>query len=218
MLVAGVVALTVSLVRKPAVAVVETPLSVDAARLTADARAQRSLADAARAELDSARSEWRAWLAAAGLDAQGDDPAAVRALLEELAERQRMLDEAARYREIAEREQNAADEWALRLVDAVRRYDDSAGQMVPLSEATALAARAKRDLDVARTAAAEHQQLTRDLEAARAERARLGRPPGRIRRHRAGSGCTSRARSASSALPALRALLGARARGSRRGA
>ena len=45
------------------------------------------------------------------------------------------------------REQDAAETWVVRLVDAVRRYDESAAQMPPLSEATALAARAKRDLE-----------------------------------------------------------------------
>ena len=87
-LLAGVVALAMTIARKPAAAPAEVSLSADAARLRADAVAQRSLATTAgsRAWMP-VTGEWRAWLAERGLDAHGDDPAAVRALLEELAER-----------------------------------------------------------------------------------------------------------------------------------
>ncbi len=173
-LLAGAVALAVALSRRSVTAGTGTALSADAARLRADAVAQRSLAAAATAELEDANNEWRAWLAAAGLDAHGDDPTAVRLLLDELAERQRLLNDARRYSDAAAREREAAEAWVVRLVDAIRRYDDSAGQIVPLAEATGLAARAKRDLDVAREAAAERAQLTRDLETARSQRRRIG--------------------------------------------
>ena len=173
-LVTGVVALTVTIVRKPAAAAAEAPLSTEAARLRADALAQRSLAESAAGERAAATAEWRIWLAERSLDAHGDDPAAVRALLEELAERHRLLGEAERYRAAATRERDQAEAWVLRLVDAVLRYDESAAQIPPLSEATALAARAKRDLETARAAADERLQLSRDLETARTERRRIG--------------------------------------------
>ncbi len=173
-LLVGAIAGALGLSRRPSSADAGTSLSADAARLRADAEAQRTLATAATAELEVAKEEWRAWLAAAGLDAHGDDPAAVRSLLDELAERQRLLVDAERHRETASRERDAAEAWVVRLVDAIRRYDDSGGQIVPLAEATGLAARAKRDLEVAREAAAERAQLTRELEVERTERRRIG--------------------------------------------
>ncbi len=111
-----------------------------------------------------------------------------------------------RYRDTASRERDAAEAWVVRLVDAVRRYDESAAQIPPLSEATALAARAKRDLEAARSAAAEHLQLTRDLEAARAERRRLGERLD-VANAVIGEVAARNDLEASSALPALRALV-----------
>ncbi len=169
----GVAGLVFAFARKGAVGAAERPLSADAARQRADAVAQRAIADAAQAEFGSAQAEWQTWLAARSLDAHGDDPAAVRTLLDELAERDRLLGEADRYRGVAARERELAEAWVLRLVDAVRRYDESAGQIPQLSEATALAARAKRDLETARAAQAERDTLARDVEGQRVARQRL---------------------------------------------
>lgn len=172
-LVGGIATLVLTLVRKGPVVTVEPPLTIEAARLRADAMAKQELAVQAAGELEASNAEWHVWLQTTGLDAHGEDPAAVAVLLDELAERQRLLVEAQRFRENAKRERDAAEAWVLRLVDVVRRYDNSAGQIPPLSEATALAARAKRDLETARGAASERAQLTHDIEVAQAARRQL---------------------------------------------
>ncbi len=169
---AGAIALVVAITRKP-VAAEPSPLSAAAATLRADAVAQRTLATHSSGELDRAFGEWRAWLTERELDAHGEEPAAVRAVLEELAERQRLLGEATRHRDQAARERDAAEAWVIRLVDTVRRYDETAAQIPVLSEALVLAARAKHDLEAARSSRTDRQQLTRELETARTEHQRL---------------------------------------------
>jgi uncharacterized protein YhaN len=165
----GVVGLTVALVRRvPAGA--QAPLTADAARLRADAQASRVLADGAAADLATARAEWSAWLAVRDLDAHGEDPAAVRQLLDEIRERDGLAAEVARFRADAARERDAAEEWVVRLVDLMRRFDDSAGQIPPLSSALELAARARARLDRARAVQEERAGIARDLAAASAAR------------------------------------------------
>jgi len=171
--VGGVAALLVALLRKPdAPATNEQALSIEAARMVADATAARSIANGAGRDAEVARAEWRVWLVSRGLDSQGDDPAAVRALLDQAAERQRLHGEAEAHASTAAREREAAEAWVVRLVDAVRRYDGAAAQIPPLSEATTLAERARHDLSVARAAAEERAKLARELEGALAERQR----------------------------------------------
>jgi uncharacterized protein YhaN len=164
----GVVGLTVALLRRPPV--VAPPLSDEAARLRVDAEAARVLAEGAAAELGAARSEWRTWLAEQDLNAHGDDPAAVRQLLDELRERDTLAADAARCRAEAARERDAAEEWVIRLVDLTRRFDDGAGQIPPLASALDLAARSRSILERARAAQAERDEVVRELAAANAAR------------------------------------------------
>ena len=170
---AGIPSLIVAWLWRPPVAGGGQSLSADAAGAAANAQTARTLADSAVRDLDAALAEWREWLAARGLDAQGDDPVAVRALLDEAGERQRLLGEAQRYVATANREGDAAEAWVIRLVDCMRRYDETASQVPALSEAGMLAARAKHDLEMARAAEAERARLGRDVENAKTERERL---------------------------------------------
>ena len=149
------------------------PLDADAARLKAEAKAARILADADTGTLAAQSAQWREWLAAHALDAQGDDPQAVRALLDVVSERQRFLADAEREAAAAKREREAAEAWVVRLVDIVRVYDAAAAQIPPLAEAGALAARARRDLDLTQEALKERAELQRDLANVQADGARL---------------------------------------------
>ncbi len=142
------------------------PLTADAARLRADAEASRVLAETAAARLDAAKAEWRAWLAERALDVHGDDPAAVRQLLDEIKDRDTLAAQAADYRAVAAREREKAEEWVLRLVDLVRSFDDKAGQIPPLSAATELAARAETALTRAQSAQEERAAVIRDISTA----------------------------------------------------
>jgi uncharacterized protein YhaN len=168
----GLIALIVALVRPKPVAVA-APLSAEAARLRTDAQVARTLADSAARDLEDACAEWRAWLAERGLGAHGDEPAAVRVLLGELQERSRLVAEAAQRQAQANHARALAESWVVQLVDAVRSYDASAGQMPSLAEAGTLAERARRDLERARQAAVERKQMTAQLAAARAEQRRF---------------------------------------------
>lgn len=168
---AGVVALTVALTARPPVAT--TLLSADAARARVEAEAQRALATQAAATLETAQADWRVWLAEQHLEAYGDDPVAVRKLLEALSERQRFVSEADRQTAEAGRARDAAEEWVVRLVDATRGFDASAGQLPALSSALEHAARARAALDHARTAAADRVQIARDLHVAQTEHRQL---------------------------------------------
>ncbi len=124
------------------------------------------LAETASSELEDAKAEWREWLAERELDTHGEDPAAVRQFLDEIKDRDALAAEAARYRADASRERERAEEWVVRLVDLIRQYDDTAGQIPPLSAALELAARARATLDRARAAQDERAEVLRDLSAA----------------------------------------------------
>jgi uncharacterized protein YhaN len=169
----GIVAVAIAVLRAAVAAPPESGLSADVAELAIAATAARALADADAADAQAAQAEWLAWLASRGLDAQGDDPIAVRSLLDDAAQRQRLLGEAEAYDAAARREQEAAEAWVVRLVTAVQRYDAGAGQIPPLSEAPTLAERARHDLRVAREAAAERERLSREGSAARVQLDRL---------------------------------------------
>ena len=169
---AGVVALVVALTRKPVSSGAE-PLSSEATRARAEAEAQRALAIQAATALETARAEWRVWLTEHRLDAYGDDPVAVRQLLEALGGRQRFMSEADRQLAEASRARDAAEAWVVRLVDVTRGFDASAGQMPPLSMALELAARARHTLESTRASAMDRDQIARELESARVERLRL---------------------------------------------
>ena len=169
---AGVVALTVALTRKPA-AHAGAPLSSEAARARVEADALRTMAVNAATAFEIAQTEWRAWLAENHLDSYGEDPVAVRKLLDELAERQRLVSEADRSTAEAERARDSAEAWVVRLVDATRGFDASAGQLPALSSALELAARARAALERAREDAADRAQMSRELDAAHAEGRKL---------------------------------------------
>jgi uncharacterized protein YhaN len=127
-------------------------------------------AEGVSAELASAQAEWRAWLAQRGLDVHGDDPAAVRQLLDELRERDALAADAARLHAEAARERDAAEDWVIRLVDLTRRFDGEAGQIPPISSALEVAARARAALERARNAQAERAEVVRELAAVNASR------------------------------------------------
>jgi len=170
--VAGVIALAAALLRpKPTSAA--APLTAEAARLRVDAQAKRELAKSAASSIASDLAEWRSWLAARGLDAHGDEPAAVRMLLDQLKDRARLLGEVERHRAAAAREHDAVEAWVMRLVDTVRTYDESAAQIPSLAEAGTLVERAKHDLDHARQADAERKQVAAELAAARSAQTQL---------------------------------------------
>ena len=160
----GVVGLVVALSRRPAATAPPT-LSVDAARLQSEGEAARVVAQDAAGKYQSAVDEWRAWLAERHLDAHGDDPRAVRQLLDELRERAASLGEVARAQAEAARERDAAEAWVLRLVDLVRGFDPAAAQIPPLSSAPELAARARTALERAVAARDERAVIVRDLSA-----------------------------------------------------
>jgi uncharacterized protein YhaN len=165
----GTVGLAVALLRR-APAPAALPLTAEAARLRADAEAARVLAETATRELEAAKAQWGAWLAQSTLDLHGDDPVAVRQLLEEIKDRDALVAQAARYRAEAARERERAEEWVVHLVDLLRRFDDSAGQIPPLSAAIELAARARTKLEGARAAQDERAAIVREVSAASLDR------------------------------------------------
>lgn len=157
----------VYLLVRPVAAVAAQPLTEEVARAQADERTAAVAAETAQADYEEGLAEWRSWLAGQSLDAYGEDPVAVRRLLEALAERDRMEMERARHLADAARERGAAEEWVVRLVDAVRQFDDSAGQIPPLQGAAELAARAKQRLERALADRAERDGFERELRATR---------------------------------------------------
>ena len=169
----GFVALVAVLIRPPSTGAPGQSLDAEAARQASEAQAARLLADATARDLEASQAEWRAWLADRCLDSQGDDPVAVRGLLDAVAERQRLVGDSEREAALAKRERDAAETWVVQLVDAVRPYDASAAQIPALSEAGALAARARHDIERTRDAEAERIQLKRDLETLQTEGLRL---------------------------------------------
>jgi uncharacterized protein YhaN len=146
-------------------------LSGDAARAAADARAARAFAGSARAALAAEDDAWRSWIAERSLDAHGDDPVAVRALLDELRERSVVAAEVSRLEAEADRELTLATRWADRLVAASRGFLGLVEE-VPLEETMVVAARAREALDSARAtserrarAVEEHGAAVMDREA-----------------------------------------------------
>ena len=173
LIVAGAIAFSVLLARKSDTAVVRSPLSEDTARARAEDDASARLAVDANDRLAAAQSAWAAWLAEQKLDAYGDDPIAVRKLLDDLAERQRLYAEADRYADEADRIRAAADEWVVRLVELTSKFDATAGQIPTLSAGVELATRARMALDRARAGENDRAQLATKSEVSRAELRKL---------------------------------------------
>lgn len=169
LIVAGVIALTASLARKSDATASRSPLSEDVARARAERDASAGLAAEADARLAAAQASWAEWLGAQQLDAYGDDPVAVRRLLDDLAERQRLHAEADRYAGEAARLRESADAWVVRLVELTSAFDATAGQIPTLSAGVELATRARLALEHARSAEAERTELATKLDSARAE-------------------------------------------------
>lgn len=168
----GAIGIALALFRRQPQPTVE-PLSGEAARLRSDAEGARVLATESRKQAEVAKEEWRSWLREQDLDAYGEDAAAVRQLLDDVRARGELEAEADRYRTAATREQAAAEEWVVRLVDAARRFDDSAGQIPPLSAALELASRVRAALERALAAHDERACIERDTATVRANRRNL---------------------------------------------
>ena len=171
-LVLGIVGLAIALVRRPQ-KVAAAPMSTEVARLRSDAEGARVLADSTAQQLETAKAEWRAWLAERSLGGYGEDASAVRQLLDDLRARDELVAEVARHRAAAARERDAAEAWVVRLVDLVRSFDDSAGQIPQLSSATELASRARFTLGLALKAREERASVERDAAVAEAARRNL---------------------------------------------
>ena len=169
LVVVGVIALTVALMRKPRQTAAGAPFSEEVARARADRDIAVTLADGARSRLESATTAWKAWLAEQQLDAFGDEPTAVRQLLDSLAERQRLYAEADRFTSDAARTRESAEAWVARLVQVTSAFDAAARQIPTLSAGADLAVRARAALDRAHGAQAECMELARKLDAARVE-------------------------------------------------
>ena len=158
----GLLGVVLASLRRPAAAPTST-LSADAARQLAEAEAARAVAQDASDRFAAAQSEWRAWLAERSLDAHGDDPSAVRQLLDELKGREGLLGEAARLHAEADRAQEAAESWVIRLVELVSGFDPAAAQLPSLNSAPELMERARFALERAIKARAERAEITREL-------------------------------------------------------
>lgn len=139
-------------------------LAPEAARVRADARANRTVADADSARLAEAIAAWRAWLSQAGLDAYGDDPAAVRELVDRLASRDALVAEAAGLEAQAARERSLAEEWTARLVALARTFLDLP-EAVTLEDAVGIAARVRAALESDRDARAKRDRIREALAA-----------------------------------------------------
>lgn len=173
LIVAGVIALTVVLARTSETTASRSPLSEDVARARAESDASARLAIEANDRLVAAQSAWTAWLVEQQLDVYGDDPIAVRQLLDDLAERQRLYAEADRCAGEAARIREAADAWVVRLVELTSKFDATEGQIPVLSAGVELATRARIALDLARAAETDRAELAVKLEAARIELRKL---------------------------------------------
>jgi hypothetical protein len=152
-------------------------LSGDAMRVSADARAARAVAESAGASLATQQGAWRGWIAERSLDAYGDDPVAVRALLDELRDRLLATNEVTRLEADIRREQGIASGWADRLVGASRGFltlPDTVG----LDDVVTVAVRAREALEIARAAWAKRTRASEDAEATAGDletlRGRLG--------------------------------------------
>lgn len=169
------VAGSVLALRKPVQTVAAPVLSDDRARLIAEARAARELANKAEAQLAADEREWREWLTAQSLDASGDDPVAVRALLDALARRDQLDAEASRAMAVAAREREAADAWAARLFQVAAGLGLAVPEQPSIDGALELAARVRQSVQQAVQADSERKQLLVQLDSLSAERERLER-------------------------------------------
>ena len=150
-------------------------VEADLVRARVDAAALRTDANSADGQAAAARAEWRAWLASHELDASGDDPAAVAALLDALRDRREARARVESLLGQAKIARDAVEAWVVRLVDVVRRFDSSAGQLLDPAAAVELAARAKSAVERASATADERDGLSRQLVEASRERERLDR-------------------------------------------
>jgi uncharacterized protein YhaN len=157
------------LFRRPQGVTAPGGLSAEAARLKADALAQRQVADATARSLEALQDEWRNWLEERGMAAWGEEPASVRELLTAVQDRQRQGATRDAHLATAARERSAAEEWVVRLVDVVKSFDDSAGQIPTLTGALELSARARETLRRAQDAREERTQLLARLESLSAD-------------------------------------------------
>jgi len=173
LLVAGAFALATALTRKQVTTPAVSPLFEDVARARAERDASARLAVEANDRLVAAQTGWSTWLSAQQLDAFGDDPVAVRQLLDSLAQRQRLYEDAARYESEAARTREAADEWVVRLVELTSQFDATAGQIPTLAAGIELATRARLSLERARAAEVERTELATRSDAARVELRKL---------------------------------------------
>jgi DNA repair exonuclease SbcCD ATPase subunit/type IV secretory pathway TrbD component len=147
----------------------QNPVSMDAdlIRLKADAAAKSELARAAADEEERALSEWKTWMAQRGADAWGDDPVAVRELLEEVRTRAQKIAERDSLQAAADQHRAGANSWVARLVEAVSSFDSAGAQLPTLTGATELAARARATLEGAIRTDAEKRELSAQLVGAR---------------------------------------------------
>jgi len=143
-------------------------------RLKAEAQSKRLLSNEAAAAWQATQTEWQTWLADNGLESAGTDPLAVLELLESVGERDALAAERDRFAATAERERALAEAWVVRLVDAIRAFDASAGQIPALGQALELAARTRATVERAVSAESERRDLQKDLEAAANELRALG--------------------------------------------
>lgn len=148
-------------------------LSGDAARAAAEARTARAIAEGVRATLASEQGSWCGWVSERSLGANGDDPVAVRALLDELRERSAVAAEVSRLEAEVQREHGLAAGWADQVAAVARRFlalDDT----IQLEDTLTVAARARDALDVARATSKRRSRAMEEREAAAAELAAFG--------------------------------------------
>jgi uncharacterized protein YhaN len=151
-------------------------ISGEATRAAAESRAAASVADAARTALEAEEATWRTWVAERSLDAYGDDPVAVRALLDALRTRSTHASEVARLEAAEAHERDAATAWSERALALSGAFLGSSPH-VALEETLTVAAQARAALDRERDAA---ERRTRSVEALDAARADLERVDARI--------------------------------------
>lgn len=164
-----VVAGVVLVVWRPASTLAST-LPDEIVRLRAEAASRRQLADQAQAEYVQTASRWSAWLTDNGLAGAGDDPVAALEVLAQVEAREAHRIEAQRFTDMARREQALAEQWVVRLVDALSAADPATGgQMPTLNGALDAAARARALVERTGEAQAERLDLERNLESARSE-------------------------------------------------
>lgn len=165
-----VVAGALLLVRRPVASSPVASLSAESARLKTEALAQRQVATEAADTVQRLESEWKSWLEARGLVDWGEDPVAVRELLAAAQERRRLAATRDAHLATATRERTAAEAWVVRLVDVVKSFDDTAGQIPTLTGALELAARARASLERAHSVRDDRSQLLARIHSFEAEK------------------------------------------------